>query len=115
MSSLVVRASVGSAPVALEDLEIIGHELDELRQRISESRGASDAAYIRRVIRVQRTLELSSRIVLLTSGFRPAWILGTVGFTLAKILDNMEIGHKPTMTSRPNWSSWLQPLSTDTR
>ncbi len=58
-----------------------------------DSRGASDAAYIRRVIDVQRKLELGSRVVLLASVFPPAWVLGTLGLSAAKILDNMEIGH----------------------
>ncbi len=74
-------------------IEQIGIELDTLRQEVMDSRGARDAAYIRRVIKTQRGLELSSRAVLLFSGFPPAWILGTVGLSLAKILENMEIGH----------------------
>ena len=76
-----------------EDVENIGRELDALRQRVLDSRGASDAAYIRRVIAVQRALELSGRAVLLAGKWRPAWVLGTVSLSLAKILDNMEIGH----------------------
>ena len=56
-------------------------------------RGASDAAYIRKVINVQRKLELSSRAVLLLSLFPPAWLVGTAGLSVAKILENMEIGH----------------------
>src|SRR5687768_17814282 len=46
-----------------------------------------------RVIDVQRKLELGSRAVLLFSKFPPAWVLGTVGLSVAKILENMEIGH----------------------
>jgi fatty acid desaturase len=42
---------------------------------------------------VQRKLELGSRAVLLASMFPPAWFVGTVGLSLAKILENMEIGH----------------------
>ncbi len=75
------------------DVELIGKELDEIRQEVVDSRGAADAAYIRRVIDVQRKLELGSRAVLLASGFPPAWLLGTVGLSVAKILENMEIGH----------------------
>ena len=45
------------------------------------------------VIGVQRKLELGSRAVLLVSLFPPAWIAGTIGLSVAKILDNMEIGH----------------------
>ncbi|NYG54462.1 fatty acid desaturase family protein [Nocardioides perillae] len=75
------------------DVEAIGAELDAIRQRVLDSRGASDAAYIRKVVKVQRGLELGSRAVLLGSAFPPAWVLGTVGLSVAKILENMEIGH----------------------
>jgi NADPH-dependent stearoyl-CoA 9-desaturase len=75
------------------DIELIGKELDEIRQEVIDSRGEADAAYIRKVIDVHRKLELGSRAVLLASGFPPAWIIGTIGLSVAKILDNMEIGH----------------------
>ncbi len=75
------------------DIEAIGRELDALRQEILDSRGAGDAAYIRTVIKTQRYLEFGSRAVLLFSLFPPAWVAGTIGLSLAKILENMEIGH----------------------
>src|SRR6476661_1354006 len=75
------------------DIENIGRELDAIRQDVMDSRGARDAAYIRRVIDVQRKLELGSRVVLLASCFPPAWVVGTLGLSAAKVLDNMEIGH----------------------
>jgi fatty acid desaturase len=76
-----------------EDVEQIGVELDAIRAEFVEKRGATDAAYIRKVIDTQRKLELASRGVLLFSLFPPAWILGTAGLSVAKILENMEIGH----------------------
>src|ERR687889_2395014 len=76
-----------------EDIENLGKELDSIRQRVLDERGEQDAAYIRSVIATQRKLELGSRAVLLVSMFPPAWILGTVGLSVAKILENMEIGH----------------------
>jgi fatty acid desaturase len=76
-----------------EDVEEIGRELDALRQQVLDSRGAKDAAYIRRVIAVQRGLELGGRAVLLVGRSRTAWLLGTTSLSLAKILENMEIGH----------------------
>ncbi|SDD35520.1 linoleoyl-CoA desaturase [Geodermatophilus telluris] len=76
-----------------EDVELIGKELDEIRQGVMDSRGEADARYIRRVIDVHRKIELGSRAVLLASGFPPAWIAGTIGLSIAKILENMEIGH----------------------
>jgi linoleoyl-CoA desaturase len=81
------------AHLTAEDIEAIGRELDAIRDEVVTSRGARDAAYIRRVIAVQRRLELGSRGVLLFSILPPAWIVGTLGLSIAKILENMEIGH----------------------
>jgi linoleoyl-CoA desaturase len=81
------------AHLSAEDVESLGKELDAIRQQVVDSRGDADAAYIRRVIDVQRKLELASRAVLLLSKFPPAWVVGTVGLSVAKILENMEIGH----------------------
>lgn len=75
------------------DIEQLGKELDAIRQEVLDSRGADDAAYIRKLIKTQRSLELGSRIVLLASIFPPAWLVGTAGLSVAKILENMEIGH----------------------
>ncbi|HMM96405.1 MAG TPA: acyl-CoA desaturase, partial [Phycicoccus sp.] len=87
-----------AAHLSPEQIEGIGHELDALRKEVMDSRGERDAAYIRKVIKVQRYLEMGSRAALLFSnvkvkGFRPAWWLGTAGLSVAKILENMEIGH----------------------
>ncbi|SCG49568.1 fatty acid desaturase family protein [Micromonospora halophytica] len=81
------------AHLSAEDIEIIGKELDAIRDRVLAERGESDARYIRKVIKTQRTLEMSSRAVLLFSLFPPAWVVGTLGLSIAKILENMEIGH----------------------
>jgi fatty acid desaturase len=87
-----------AAHLSPEDIEAIGRELDALRKEVMDSRGERDAAYIRKVITVQRYLEMASRAALLFSnvkvkGFRPAWWIGTAGLSVAKILENMEIGH----------------------
>jgi fatty acid desaturase len=97
MTTIQKKAVLGQTnPIAHlteADIEQIGHELDAIRQDVLDSRGASDAAYIRRVIDTQRKIELGSRAVLLFSAFPPAWVLGTAGLSISKILDNMEIGH----------------------
>ena len=76
-----------------DEVAEIGRRLDAIRDEVLASRGAHDAAYIRRVITVQRTLVATGRIALLGSRYRPAWWVGTTALALAKILDNMEIGH----------------------
>ncbi|HUP99363.1 MAG TPA: acyl-CoA desaturase [Aeromicrobium sp.] len=93
MTVIQRQATNPIAHLAPEDIEQIGVELDAIRQSILDSRGAADAAYIRRMITTQRSLELGSRAVLLASIFPPAWIVGTIGLSIAKILENMEIGH----------------------
>ena len=82
-----------AAHLTAEDVENLGRELDAIREQIIASRGERDAAYIRKVIDGQRKLELGSRAVLLFSLFPPAWFVGTVGLSISKIVENMEIGH----------------------
>ena len=53
------------AHLSPEDVEEIGRRLDAIRADVIAARGTSDAAYIRKVIDVQRKLELGSRAVLL--------------------------------------------------
>ena len=93
MTVIQKKADNPIAHLTPEDVEMLGKELDEIRQQVLDSRGATDAAYIRKVIASQRYLELGSRAVLLFSLFPPAWIVGTAGLGVAKILENMEIGH----------------------
>ncbi|MDM4718745.1 acyl-CoA desaturase [Micromonospora sp. WMMA1363] len=92
--TVIQRKSVSPiAHLTAQDIEVIGKELDAIRDRVLADRGERDARYIRRVIKTQRSLELGSRAVLLFSLFPPAWVVGTAGLTVAKILENMEVGH----------------------
>jgi NADPH-dependent stearoyl-CoA 9-desaturase len=93
MTVLQKKADNPIEHLTAEDIELIGKELDDIRQSVIDTRGENDARYIRKVIDVHRKIELGSRAVLLASGFPPAWIAGTIGLSVAKILENMEIGH----------------------
>ncbi|MDT5213004.1 MAG: NADPH-dependent stearoyl-CoA 9-desaturase [Mycobacterium sp.] len=93
MTALQAIQTDPTAHLTDEDVENIGRELDAIRAELVADRGERDAAYIRKVIDGQRKLELSSRAVLLFSLFPPAWIVGTVGLSVSKIVENMEIGH----------------------
>jgi NADPH-dependent stearoyl-CoA 9-desaturase len=75
------------------DIESLAVELDAIRQDIEDSRGARDARYIRRTIAGQRALEVAGRLMLTASSRRSAWWAGTVTLGVAKIIENMEIGH----------------------
>src|SRR3954466_11706784 len=97
MTTIQRKATIGQTnPIAHlsgEDIELMAKELDAIRASVIETRGARDARSIRRVIKTQRSIELGSRVVLLASLFPPAWLVGTVGLSVSKILENMEIGH----------------------
>src|SRR6201993_2651391 len=75
------------------DIESLAVELDAIRQDIEDSRGARDARYIRRTIAAQRALEVVGRLLLAASSRRSAWWAGTATLGVAKIVENMEIGH----------------------
>jgi NADPH-dependent stearoyl-CoA 9-desaturase len=93
MTALQNKPDNTIAHLSAEDIENLGRELDAIRQQVLDTRGERDARYIRTVIKSQRSMEAGSRIVLLFSLFPPAWLIGTAGLSVAKILENMEIGH----------------------
>ena len=65
------------AHLSAEDVEAIGEELDAIRQEVVDSLGESDRRYVQNTIRLQRGLVAGGRAVLLFSGYRPAWLVGT--------------------------------------
>ncbi len=75
------------------EIEALGHDLDAIRCEIEESRGAKDAAYIRRTIRFQRTLDVAARLLIGCTRSRTGWAVGTAALAYAKSIENMEIGH----------------------
>src|SRR4051794_19817738 len=76
-----------------EQIEELGKEFDALHEEVKADLGERDAAYIRGVISLQRRLALLGRVILLGSRFRVPWVLGASTLGVAKILENMEIGH----------------------
>ncbi len=76
-----------------EQVTAFGAALDDIRADVIASRGEADAAYIRQVIKAHRALEAAGRVSLLGSLFPPLWLAGTSMLSVAKILENMEIGH----------------------
>jgi NADPH-dependent stearoyl-CoA 9-desaturase len=75
------------------DIENLAVELDAIRRDIEDSLGERDARYIRRTIAAQRALEVVGRVMLAASSKRSAWWAGATTLGLAKIIENMEIGH----------------------
>jgi fatty acid desaturase len=81
------------AQLSEEQIEALGKEFDAIHDQVFSELGERDAKYIRSMIEMHRRLLVLSRAVLVFSRFKPAWVLGTAGLSLAKILENMEIGH----------------------
>src|SRR6478672_2849122 len=63
-----------AAHLSDEQVAELGRELDAIKDEILAKRGSDDAAYIRRMIKIQRALEISGRAALLVSKNKPAWI-----------------------------------------
>jgi linoleoyl-CoA desaturase len=97
--------------LSADDLDAIASEFDAIRDRVRAELGETDAAYIRRVIAAQRGLEVGGRSLLLFSRFSPAMLGGTVLLSVAKILENMEIGHN-VMHGQWDWMGDPQINST---
>ena len=87
-----------------EQIEAIGKEFDAIHDEVFNSLGDRDAHYIRTIIALHRQLALLSRGILLGSRYKPAWLLGTAVLSIAKILENMEIGHN---VMHGQWD-WMQ-------
>src|SRR4249919_1941062 len=77
-------------------------ELDALRLDVLKKIGADDARHILRMRRIVQACAIGGRSLLMF-GFGPiSWILGVIGLSLAKILENMEIGHN-VMHGQYDW------------
>jgi fatty acid desaturase len=76
-----------------EQIEELGREFDELHEQVKADLGDRDAKYIRSMIAFQRRLALIGRAELVASRWRIPWALGAATLGMAKILENMEIGH----------------------
>ncbi|MCX6467735.1 MAG: acyl-CoA desaturase, partial [Corynebacteriales bacterium] len=81
------------AHLSESDVAELGRRLDAVRARIEEVRGERDAKYIRNTIRFQRALEVTGRALTVGARRRPLWWLGASALGVAKIVENMEIGH----------------------
>jgi fatty acid desaturase len=75
------------------EVEAFGRELDALAERVRRDLGRRDVEHIRGVIRLARRAEAGGRL-LLHFGLGPlTFAAGAAALGLAKILENMEIGH----------------------
>lgn len=86
--------STHSPNLSESQLAELAAELDQLATNTRAKVGLQDANYLQRVLLIQRLSAISGRLIML-AGFWSAWfwLLGVLLLALAKILDNMEIGH----------------------
>ena len=94
-----------------EQIDELGEEFDAIHDDVFAELGDRDRRYITSMIAMHRRLVVLSRILLLASRYKPAWIVGTSMLSLAKILENMEIGHN-VMHGQWDWMNDPQINST---
>ena len=76
-----------------EQLEELGREFDAIHDDVFAELGERDRKYIMSMIEMHRRMVVLARVLLFGSRYKPAWVAGTTMLSLAKILENMEIGH----------------------
>ncbi|OBB65915.1 fatty acid desaturase [Mycobacterium sp. 852014-50255_SCH5639931] len=94
MTTAVKRA--GESPLSRlgeQELEKLAKEFDAIHDDVFNDLGDRDRRYIKNVISAQRQIVVAGRVLLLASRSKTAWLLGTACLSMAKILENMEIGH----------------------
>src|SRR3954464_1727683 len=76
-----------------EEIEKIGEEFETIGNEVFDSLGDRDRRYIVAMIEMHRRMLVASRAILAAGEFPPALVAGTTLLSMAKILENMEIGH----------------------
>ncbi|MDX1597792.1 MAG: acyl-CoA desaturase [Marinobacter sp.] len=85
--------------VQLNELE---QDLNAIRDEVLADLGERDAAYIRRVVRLHRSLEVAGRVMMPFGFIPPVFVAATAALGISKIIENMEIGHN-VMHGQYDW------------
>ncbi|TVP54820.1 MAG: acyl-CoA desaturase [Halomonadaceae bacterium] len=85
-----------------EQFDALALELDALRDETLADLGERDANYIRGIVRLHRRLELGGRLMMPLGFIPPFFVAGALSLGIAKILENMEIGHN-VMHGQYDW------------
>lgn len=80
-------------PASTPDYRAFGEELDALRRRTLERIGPEDVAYVKRVNRFSRVMEIIGRVLIHVSPEPITFTLGVLSLWLHKQLQATEIGH----------------------
>jgi linoleoyl-CoA desaturase len=81
------------AHLSADQLAELAREFDAIHDQVRADLGERDRRYIKGVIRLHRQIAVAGRVLLLGSRSKAAWAAGTGCLAIAKILENMEIGH----------------------
>ncbi len=81
------------AKLTPEQIEELGREFDAMHEEVYNDLGERDRRYITSMIEMHRRLAALGRVELLASRYKALWLLGTATTSMAKILENMEVGH----------------------
>src|ERR1700733_1080350 len=81
------------ARLSEQELEKLAKELDAIHDEVFADLGDRDRHYIKAVISAERQILVLGRVLLLASRSKTSWVLGTACLGMAKILEDMEIGH----------------------
>jgi fatty acid desaturase len=93
MNATTAEVASPLAGLSAEQLGDLAREFDEIRDRVFAELGERDRRYIESMIAMQRRLAVLARVLLLGARYRPVQLAGTAALSMAKILENMEIGH----------------------
>ncbi|CPR80603.1 fatty acid desaturase family protein [Mycobacteroides abscessus] len=88
--------------ISAADIEALGKDLDELRDRIVADLGDRDREYIYSIIKTQRGCEVAGRALMYLGFIPPVWLAAVGALSVSKILGNMEIGHN-VMHGQYDW------------
>ena len=87
-----------------DQFEELAREFDAIHDEVFAELGDRDRRYITSMVEMHRRLAVLGRVLLFFSRYKPAWVAGTATLSLAKILENMEIGHN---VMHGQWD-WMQ-------
>lgn len=100
MSATPTATLIG--PRSMQEMAAFQQELDAIHHEVRQSLGERDARYIRSILLTVRLLETVGRGLLMFGWFPPTWLLGAAILGIAKVMDNMELGHN-VMHGQYNW------------
>lgn len=102
MPKALQRSGAKSRVLSDAELDQLAVELDAIRAEVMADLGEKDAKYIRKIVSSVRYSAMAGRGLLFLGWFPPAWLAGTALLGIAKIIENMELGHN-VMHGQYDW------------